>query len=107
MRTKFLPTILGALALTGTPFLPSSAEENAATKAIDAAKAYSGVALKSAEEAGLMAMLGINVTGPEWEKLTGIKLSVTEIPFEELFSKQMLEHKAGSGAYDVMTIGPS
>src|ERR1700754_313224 len=56
---------------------------------------------------GLMAMLGINVTGPEWEQLTGIGVHVTELPFEELFPKQMLEHKAASGAYDMLTIGPS
>jgi multiple sugar transport system substrate-binding protein len=85
----------------------AAAEENAATKAIEAAKSYSGTTLKSAEEAGLMAMLGMNITGPEWKQLTGIGLNVTEIPFEELFPKQMLEHKAGSGAYDVLTIGPS
>lgn len=107
MRTKSLLTTLGAAALMQMGALPASAEDSAATKAVDAAKAYSGTTIKSAEEAGLMAMLGINITGPEWEQLTGIKLSVTEIPFEELFSKQLLEHKAGSGAYDVMTIGPS
>jgi len=107
MRTMALLTVLGATALMHAASLPAWAEDNAATKAVEAAKAYSGVTLKSAEEAGLMAMLGINVTGPEWEQLTGIKLQVTEIPFEELFPKQMLEHKAGSGAYDIMTIGPS
>ena len=51
--------------------------------------------LNTAEEAGLLAMLGININGPEWEQLTGIKVQVNEIPFEELFTKQMLEHQAG------------
>ena len=71
------------------------------------AKQYAGVTLNTAEEAGLLAMLGININGPEWEQLTGIKVQVNEIPFEELFTKQMLEHKAASGAYDVMLVGPS
>src|SRR5262249_30053239 len=79
--------------------------EDAAAKAVEAAKAFSGTTINVAEEAGLMAMLGINVTGPEWEKLTGIKVKISEIPVEELFTKQLLEHKAGSGAYDVLTIG--
>ena len=50
-----------------------------------------------------MAMLGINITGPEWEKLTGIKLQRDRDPVRGALPKQMLEHKAGSGAYDVMT----
>ena len=49
-----------------------------------------------------MAMLGINITGPEWEQLTGIKVRVSEVPYEELFPKAMLEHRAGTGAYDML-----
>jgi len=107
MRTKTRISVVGGALLLQLAALTASAEENAAEKAVDAAKQYSGITLNSAEEAGLMAMLGINITGPEWKDLTGIGLNVTEIPFEELFPKQMLEHKAGSGAYDIMTIGPS
>ena len=73
----------------------ASAQENAAEKAVEAAKQYAGVTLNTAEEAGLLAMLGININGPEWEQLTGIKVHVNEIPFEELFTKQMLEHQGG------------
>jgi multiple sugar transport system substrate-binding protein len=54
-----------------------------------------------------MAMLGINVTGPEWTELTGVTVRTTEVPFEELFPKAMLEHRAGTGAYDILTISPS
>jgi multiple sugar transport system substrate-binding protein len=86
---------------------PVWAQENAAEKAVEAAKQFSGTTITTAEEAGLLAMLGININGPEWEQLTGIAVQVTEIPFEELFSKMMLEHRAGSGAYDVMLVGPS
>jgi len=107
MRTKTLLAMLGATALMQLGALPVAAEDNAATKAVEAAKAFSGTTINTAEEAALMAMLGINITGPEWEQLTGIKVKVNEIPFEELFSKQTLEHKAASGAYDVLTIGPS
>ena len=107
MHKKTLLTAIGALAIAGLGSMAASAQENAAEKAVAAAKAYSGTTINTAEEADLMAALGINVTGPEWEKLTGISVKVNEIPFEELFSKQTLEHKAASGAYDVLTIGPS
>lgn len=99
--------ILGATILASLQPLPLFAEEDAAAKAVEAAKAFAGTTINVAEEAGLMAMLGINVTGPEWERLTGIKVKVSELPYEELFTKQLLEHKAGSGAYDVLTIGHS
>lgn len=82
----------------------SALAQDAAEQAIEAAKQYSGTSITIAEEAGLMAMLGANVTGPEWEELTGIKVNVVEIPVDELFTKQMLEHRARSGAYDVMTV---
>ncbi|MEP2742652.1 ABC transporter substrate-binding protein [Bauldia litoralis] len=99
-----LSAVGSALLLAAQPAL---SQENAAEKAVEAAKQYSGVTLNTAEEAGLLAMLGININGPEWEELTGISVQVNEIPFEELFTKQMLEHRAGSGAYDVMLVGPS
>ena len=107
MHSKTLISTFAGGMLLHLAMHPALAQDNAAAKAVEAAKQYAGVTLNSAEEAGLMAMLGINVTGPEWEQLTGIGLNVTEIPFEELFPKQMLEHKAGSGAYDILTIGPS
>lgn len=106
MKKQHLLTAIGAIAIAGLSGV-ASAQENAAEKAVEAAKQYSGTTINTAEEAGLMAMLGINVTGPEWEQLTGMGVHVTELPFEELFPKQMLEHKAASGAYDMMTIGPS
>ena len=94
-------------ALLVVGLMPAAAQENAATKAVEAAKQYAGTTINTEEEAGLMAMLGINITGPEWEQLTGIKVRVSEVPYEELFPKAMLEHRAGTGAYDMLTIAPS
>ena len=105
LRTKL--AVLAATVFASLQPLTLFAEEDAAAKAVEAAKAFSGTTINVAEEAGLMAMLGINVTGPEWERLTGIKVKVSELPYEELFTKQLLEHKAGSGAYDALTIGHS
>jgi multiple sugar transport system substrate-binding protein len=100
-------TAVAGLALLAVGATPATAQEDAAAKAVEAAKQYAGTTINTAEEAGLMAMLGINITGPEWEELTGIKVRVSEVPYEELFPKAMLEHRAGTGAYDVLTIAPS
>lgn len=81
--------------------------QNAAEKAVEAAKEYSGTTINTLEEAGLMAMLGQSVTGPKWEELTGVNVNIAEAPYVELFPKTMIEHKSKSGAVDVMTISPA
>ena len=68
-------------ALLVAGLMPAAAQENAATKAVEAAKQYAGTTINTEEEAGLMAMLGINITGPEWEELTGIKVRVSDVPY--------------------------
>ena len=45
----------------------------------------SGSTITVAAEAGLQALLDTQYTGPEWEKLTGIKVKVVELPFEEIY----------------------
>ena len=70
--SKTLISVIGGGMLFHLAMQPALAQDNAAEKAVEAAKQYSGITLNSAEEAGLMAMLGINITGPEWEELTGI-----------------------------------
>ena len=41
---------------------------------------------------------------PVWEQLTGIGLNVIEISFVEHVPKQLQDHQAGGGAYDVLTM---
>lgn len=79
----------------------------AGSRAVEAAKAFSGTTINATFEADLVALLPKRVTGPKWEKLTGIKVNVIEIPFVELFPKTMIEHNAGTGAYDVLSISPA
>ncbi len=81
--------------------------QNVAERSVTAAKEFSGTSINTLEEAGLMAMLGINFTGPQWEELTGIKVNVSESPYLELFPKTMVEHRGRSGAYDMLTISPA
>ena len=83
------------------------AEEDAAAKAVEAAKAYAGTTITVTAEAGLQALLDKNITGPEWEKLTGIKVNVVELPNEEIYPKTIIEHQAHTGAYDAILMSPA
>jgi multiple sugar transport system substrate-binding protein len=79
---------------------------NAAERAVEAAKQFSGVTLNVTWESGLQPMDPKIFSGPLWEKLTGIKINVIEISPTELFTKTMAEHRAGTGAYDVLNVMP-
>ena len=102
-----LRSMLAAAAMAVATAWPAFAQENAADKAIAAAKQFSGTTITITAEAGLQALLDKDVTGPEFEKLTGIKVNVIELPFEEIYTKTLLEHKAGTGAYDVLLVSPA
>ncbi len=102
-----LKRLLCATALAAVLALPAQAEDDAAAKAVEAAKQFSGSTITVVAEAGLQALLDKQHTGPEWEKLTGIKVNVVELPFEEIYPKTILENRAGTGAYDVVLISPA
>ncbi|MDE0114854.1 MAG: sugar ABC transporter substrate-binding protein [Albidovulum sp.] len=91
-----------ALALAGQAAAQSSAE-----RAAEAAKQYAGTTLNVFYEAGLQPLDPKNFTGPMWEELTGIKINVIEAPLDEMFTKIMQAHRAGSGAYDVLNVVPN
>ena len=104
-RAKVVSMVIGALfALVAGPV---AAQQDAAQKAVEAAKQYSGTTITEIYEAALQALLPINYQGPEWERLTGIKVHVIELPYEDLFSKTLLEHRGGTGAYDVLNVIPA
>jgi multiple sugar transport system substrate-binding protein len=79
---------------------------DAADRAVEAAKQFSGTTITVTAEAGLQALLQSQHSAPEWERLTGIKINTVELPFEEIYPKTMLEHQAGTGAYDALLISP-
>lgn len=93
---------IGVLASTA----PSLAQ-SAADIAVEAAKKYAGTELTLLYEAGLQPLDPINLTGPMWEKLTGIKIKVVEAPVDQLFTKIIQETKAGTGAYDILNVIPN
>src|SRR5690242_12817861 len=80
---------------------------SAAQTAVDEAKKYAGTTLTVEWQAGLQALDPLNFSGPLWERLTGIKVKVVEIPLSEVFSKIMLDYRSGGGSYDVMDVVPS
>ena len=100
-------TIGVAVALMCSATGVSVAQEDAAAKAVEAAKQFAGSTITVVAEAGLQALLDTQYTGPEWEKLTGIKVKVVELPFEEIYPKTLLEKQAGTGGYDVVLISPA
>lgn len=107
MRTRCKTGAACAASLAASLAAPAWAQEDAAAKAIEAAKEFSGSEITVVAEAGLQALLDKQITAGEWEELTGIKVNVVELPFEELYPKQLLEHRAGTGAYDTLLISPA
>lgn len=106
---KLWPTLtatsVAALVLAGSTC--GAIAQNAAQTAIEAAKKYSGLTLNYTSEAGLQALDPIDFSGPLFEQLTGIKINVIELPHEEMFTKVMAEHQAGTGAYDLINLVPA
>ncbi|NJN81071.1 MAG: extracellular solute-binding protein [Caldilineaceae bacterium] len=74
--------------------------------AIEAAKAFAGSTVNVVWEAGLQPE-DPKKFGPEFEALTGVKVDVIEIPYVDLYTKQLQDHLTGGGAYDVITLAPS
>ncbi|MGI9335864.1 MAG: ABC transporter substrate-binding protein [Gammaproteobacteria bacterium] len=93
-----------ALALA---FAGGASAQSAAERAVEAAKKYAGTTLNVFYEAGLQPLDPKNFTGPMWEELTGIKVNVIEAPLDQIFTKTMQAHRAGSGAYDVLNVVPN
>jgi len=94
-------------AVLGLAFAVPAASQSAADRAVEAAKKYAGTTITATWEAGLQAHEPINFSGPLWEKLTGIKVQVIEIPINELFTKTVAEHRARTGAYDLLDVVPA
>lgn len=97
---------LASFAMAGLP-RAGLAASGAARTAAEAAKSYAGSEITIVWEAGLQALDPLNFSGPMWEKETGIKVKVIEVPTAEMFTKILQEHRAGSGAYDALNVIPS
>jgi len=80
---------------------------DAAQIAVDAARKYIGQTLNMSWPGGVGAVDPKLYTAPLFERLTGVKVNVIEAPPPELFPKIMIEHRARTGAYDVVSMIPS
>ena len=101
---------LSSLALSALLTIGVSAQalaQSAADRAVEAAQQYSGTEITIVWEAGLQALDPLNFSGPKWKELTGIDVSVVEVPTAEMFTKILQEHRAGTGAYDALNVIPS
>jgi multiple sugar transport system substrate-binding protein len=74
---------------------------------VQEAKKYAGATITLHWQAGLQALDPKEFSGPLWEKLTGIKVRVVETPIAEMFVKTLQDHRAGSGALDVLDVAPA
>jgi len=96
---------LGGWAAMGLP-RPAWAA-SAAQTAVDAAKEFAGTEITIVWEAGLQALDPNTFSGPKWKELTGIDVKVIEVATEQMFTKILQEHRAGSGAYDALNVIPA
>ena len=98
---------MAAAALAGTALAGTAMAQSASDRAVEAAKKYAGQTITIVWEAGLQSLDPLNFSGPKWEKLTGMKIKVIEVPTAEMFTKILQEHRSGSGAYDALNVIPS
>ena len=102
---NLLLTMFTTAALAGTGI---ASAQSAAKTAVDAAKKIcSGKTITIVWEAGLQSLDPTQFSGPLWEKETGCKVKVIEVPTAEMFTKIMQEFRAGTGAYDALNVIPA
>ena len=105
---RFKRAIVPMLAIAALAFSGTAGAQSAAQRAVDAAKPIcSGKTITIVWEAGLQSLDPLNFSGPLWEKLTGCKIKVVEVPTAEMFTKIMQEFRAGTGAYDALNVIPA
>jgi multiple sugar transport system substrate-binding protein len=93
------PLLAAGDALAGSS---AAAPDPVAQRAVDAAKQYSGITLTTIRETGPQAADDKLFGSVLWKKLTGINLKVIESPFGPVYTKQIAEHVAKSGAIDII-----
>lgn len=100
--------LLGAVSLLAiSPRIAFAQAKNAAETAVAAAKQFGGTEISIVWEAGLQSLDPLNYSGPKWEKLTGIKVNVVEVPTDQMFTKIMQDFRSGAAAYDALNVIPS
>ncbi|MEO7241607.1 MAG: sugar ABC transporter substrate-binding protein [Variovorax sp.] len=107
MQISFIARAGAALLLAASALTSVAQSNDAAQIAVEAASKFKGETLNMTWPGGAGALDPKVYTVPLWEKLTGVKVNVIETPIPEMFPKIMVEHRARTGAYDVVSIVPS
>jgi multiple sugar transport system substrate-binding protein len=71
----------------------------------EAAQVCGGTTLNVVWEAGLQSQDPLTL-GPKWEELTGSKINLVELSYNDIYSNQLQDHLTGGGSYDVITFSP-
>jgi multiple sugar transport system substrate-binding protein len=95
-----------AAAPAGDQAAAPAAEFNSAERAIEEAKKYAGTTINVVWESGLQPQDPLTFA-PEFEEATGITVNVVEVPYVDMYTKQLQDHLSGGGSYDVITYAPS
>ena len=104
-RLHWTGALLAAMTLASAGIVHA---QSAAKTAVDAAKKIcAGKTITIVWEAGLQSLDPLNFSGPLWEKETGCKVKVVEVPTAEMFTKIMQEYRAGTGSYDALNVVPA
>src|SRR5262249_11453086 len=100
--------LLSFVAASALAWASVASAQSAAQKAVEAAKKIcSGKTITIVWEAGLQSLDLKKSSSPLCEKETGCKVNVSEVSTEEMFTKSMQEYRAGTGAYDALTVIPA
>jgi len=75
-------------------------------KAVEVAKEMcNGVTLNLVRESGLQSEDPLYM-GPIWESLTGSKINVIQLSYNDMYTNQLQDHLTGGGSYDVLDVSP-
>lgn len=107
LQKRLKRAFIGGIALLVMGTGLSAYAQNAAERAVEAAKQYAGTEITIVWEAGLQSLDPLNFSGPKWKELTGIDVKVIEVSTAEMFTKILQEHRAGTGAYDALNVIPA
>jgi multiple sugar transport system substrate-binding protein len=108
MKNHFKLSFISVLVFVMFIISPIAKAYSSAQIAVDAAKKMcNGKVITIVSEAGPQSLDPKKFSGPLWEKLTGCKISVVEVPTAQMYSKIIKAFHAGRGNYDVLNVVPA
>ncbi len=81
-------------------------EKNSCQAAVEEGSKHAGTTINVVWESGLQPQDPMTFA-PKWEELTGMKVNIVDLPYVDMYTKQLQDHLTGGGAYDVITYAPT